>query len=107
MNKWKIAFIVAIVLLIITNLFWLFNSLDMGITSTYQDITVDNQNKTISALGALIVKGSKDYNQKDILHLLRQADPKAFIIEEDNKISYDGVNFKFENGTLVSVSQYE
>ncbi len=105
MNKWKIAFIIAIVLLIGTNLFWLYNTVDDAITIDYHQVEMGYQKKTIDALGSLIVQGSKQYNPKDILHLIRQADPKAFIVEEGNSIKYEGAEFKFEGDTLISVSR--
>lgn len=105
MNKWKLAFIIAIVLLIGTNLFWLYNTVDNAITIDYHRVEMGYQKKTIDALGSLIVQGSKQYKQKDILHLIRQADPEAFIVEEDSSIHYEGANFQFEDGQLVSVSR--
>ncbi len=103
MNKWKITFFIVLVILIASNIFWFMSILDMGITYTYQQVTVDDQKKSIDTLGRLIVKNTQKMNQKDILHLLRKSSPDAFIVEEDNIISVEGLKFEFENGTLKKV----
>jgi hypothetical protein len=74
------------------------------VTQTYQQDSLDEQKHIINSLGELIVKGSEGYTQKDILHLLRQSNPKAFIVEEDNKILYEGAVFIFDDNRLISVS---
>ena len=86
MNKWKVSFFVALVLLVGSNLFWLYSAIDAGVTYTYQQVSLDDLSDAHSFLGELVVKGSKEYSQKDILHLVRQSYPNAFIVEEGNKI---------------------
>ncbi len=103
MKKWKIAFFVVLVALLASNIFWFMSILDQGITYTYQQVTVDDQKKSIETLGTLVVQNSQNMNQKDILHLLRKAAPDAFIVEENNIISVEGLKFEFENGTLKKV----
>ena len=103
MNKWKVSFFVCLLTLVISNLFWLYLTIDSGITYTHQQVSFDEKQESVKTLGALIVKGAKQYSQKDVLHLLRQIKPSAFIVEEVNTISVDGLSFVFENGTLVEV----
>jgi len=104
MNKWKVSFFVCLLTLVGSNLFWLYMAIDFGITYNYQQVSYDENHEAVEALGSLIVKGAKDYSQKDMLHLLRQAKPSAFIVEEQNSISFDGIHFIFENGKLVDVN---
>ena len=104
MNKWKISFIICLIILLISNLYWLYVAFDSGVTQTYQQVTIDDQNEIINSLGDLIVKGAKEYNKKDILYLLRKSKPNALIVEEGNKIFYEGTQFVFENDKLVNVS---
>jgi len=103
MNKWKISFLICLTVLIISNLYWLYVVFDSGVTQTYQQVTIDDQNEIINSLGELIVKGAKEYNKKDILYLLRKSKPDALIVEEGNKIYYEGTQFVFENDKLVKV----
>ncbi|WAR45629.1 Imm58 family immunity protein [Methylomonas rapida] len=103
MNKWKASFFVILALLIATNVFWLYTTIDAGVTYTYQQVTLDEKSKAVGMLGALVVKGGQQYTKKDILHILRQLNKDAFIVEEANLIDVEGVQFIFVNGKLVEV----
>ena len=103
MSKWKISFFVTLTLLIGSNLYWLYSSIDMGMTYTYQQMSLEDLGEAHSFLGDLMVEGGKDYSQKDILHLIRQSRPNAFIVEEDHKIIVNKVTFTFEDGKLSKV----
>ena len=103
MNKWKISFFVALVLLIATNCFWAYSALDVGITYTYQQVSLDEKSKAVEMLGSLVVKGGQQYTKKDVLHVLRQLNKSAFIVEEENQINVEGVKFIFVNGKLSEV----
>jgi len=74
---------------------------DQAISYSYLDTSYEDQVKSNAVLGNLIVKGSKSYNQKDFLFLLRQAYPNEFIVEEGNKITMGFNVFEFENNQLV------
>ncbi|WP_300433159.1 Imm58 family immunity protein [uncultured Thalassolituus sp.] len=103
MNQWKLSFFVTLTLLIFSNLFWLYSTIDAGVTYTYQQVSLDELSEANSFLGELVVKGGKEYSRKDILHLLRQSYPNAFIVEEGNKIVVNNVTFTFESDKLSKV----
>lgn len=103
MNKWKISFLAALVLLIATNCLWAYSALDAGITHTYQQVSLDEKSKAVEMLGLLVVKGGQHYTKKDVLHVLRQLNKSAFIVEEENQIDVEGVKFFFLNGKLSEV----
>ncbi len=104
MNQWKVSFFVAVVVLIATNIFWLYSAIDPGVTYTYQQVSLDEKSKAVGMLGALVVKGGQQYTKKVILHILRQVNKDAFIVEEENLIDVDGVKFFFTNGKLSEVT---
>ena len=104
MNKWKLSFFIVLLLLLTSNVFWLYTVVDGGVTYTYQQVSLDEKTKSLEMLGELMVKGSKEYTKKDILHLLRQTNKDSFIVEEKHSISIDGVKFIFKNGVLAKVS---
>ena len=106
MNKWKISFLICLVVLIISNLFWMYSLLDSGVSQTYQQVTIDEQDQVINSLGELIVKGAKEYSKKDILYLLRKSKPNEFIVEDKNKIIFEGTEFLFKDDKLMKVSKY-
>ncbi len=104
MNKWKVTFFIILIALILSNGFWLYTTIDLGVSYTYQQASLDDVEEANKFLGELIVKGSKEYKQKDILYLLRQSYPNAFIVEEDNFIKINNVTFEFKNNTLIGVN---
>ncbi len=103
MNKWKLSFLVSLALLISSNIFWMYAVLDSGITQTYQQVSLDDLDDAHRFLGDLVVRRGSEYKQKDILHLVRQAYPDAFIVEEGNRIKVNKVTFTFENEKLIEV----
>jgi len=103
MNIWKTSFFITLLILIVTNLFWLYVVIDNGVTYTYQQTSLNEKDKAIDMLGSLIVKGGQRYTKKEILHLLRQANQDAFIVDEKNTIDVDGVQFIFNHGKLSNI----
>jgi hypothetical protein len=101
-NKWKWAFFICLSLLILSGLFFIYGVIDQGYSYTYLKVSYDNQVKANKILGSLIVKGGKNYTQKDILHILRQAYPDEFIVEDGNKIIMGPNQFEFKEGKLVT-----
>ena len=103
MNKWKISFFVCLFLLVISSTILIYNTIDLGISYTYLEVSYDDQIEANKVLGNLIVQGGKEYTQKDLLHLLRLEYPDAFIVEEEQKILMGPNSFEFENNKLVRV----
>jgi len=103
MNSWKVSFFVTLVLLVASNVFWLYALLNSGISYTYQQVSLDEQLDVNKLLGELIVKGGQEYSQKDLLHLLRQSYPDAFIVEDGERIISNRVTFVFSDGKLSEV----
>lgn len=103
MNKWKVSFFVSLLALLITSSVWLYTALDMSVSYTYQQVSLDEKENAMNMLGALIVEGGKMHAQKDILHFLRKTNKDAFIVENENIITIRGVKFIFENGRLSEV----
>ena len=68
---------------------------------------MDNYSKedAIVDLGKLIVSASSEYSKKDIIHLLRQANKEAFIVEEGDLVIYENITFTFQDNKLVNIKQ--
>jgi len=103
MNPWKTAFFVTLVGLILSNIFWVYSLFDQSISYTYLLDSSEEKSRAISALGDLIVKGSDQYSKEDLLHLLRQSKPEAFIVDEGDTIVFEQIRFTFSDGKLVGV----
>ena len=103
MNRWKVAFFTALVALVLSNGYWFYQLIDVSISYSYLMDSYDDQSAKVDKLGGLIVAGSAEYSKADILHLLRQSDPSALIVEETDTIGIDRLTFTFENDRLVDV----
>lgn len=104
-KSWKISFFISTVFLICSNAYWFMLAIDSAVTDKYQSMDIYHKEEVIKELGRLIVKGSKIYSKKDMLHLLRQSKNNAFIVEEGNILYFDNVVFVFENDKLVEVKE--
>ena len=105
MKMWKYSFILCLALLIVSNVFWAYLVIDQGISYSYLSDSFEEVSGSNQKLGQLIVDGAErqKYTQKDILFLLRQADPKAFIVEGNGTIITSFAKFNFIDGKLAYV----
>lgn len=103
LRSWKFAFIVSVLLIIVSNAFWTLIVLDLAVTNKYQSMDNYSKKDAIADLGNLIVNGSKDYSKKDIIHLLRQSNSEAFIVDEGDVVIYQNIAFTFKNDKLIQV----
>ncbi len=103
MKIWKSSFFVTALLLAVTNIFWLYSSIDAGVSYSYQQVSLDEKIESVKMLSELIISGAQKYSKKDILHILRNKNKDAFIVEVEDYISVNGVKFIFTNGKLSNV----
>ena len=103
MKRYKQSFFISLVILLLSNVFWIYVVIDNGLTYTYQQVTLNEKENSVKLLGELIVKNGQKYTKKDILYILHQEHMNAFIIEEDNLINIEGVKFIFINDRLAKI----
>ena len=103
MNWWKVGFFSTIFVCVLTNIYWVYSLIDIGISYGYLQDSYDERSRNVSDLGKLIVDNSTQYSKQDILHLLRQSKPDAFIIDEGDTIVFEGIHFNFSEGKLAEV----
>ena len=103
MRRWKIVFAVVIVVLITSNAFWAYAVLDQSVTAKYAGQVLDVQARAIERPGRPIVQDSGSHSRQDVLFLLRQADPDAFIVDDGQTIGYEGISFRLDGDRLVMV----
>lgn len=104
MANWKIAFFISIITLVISNIFWLYTTVDHSVSYGYQNVSLREQMKTSEILSSLIIKGSQQYSKKDILYILRKQNENAFIVEEENIIIINSIRFLFKNNKLIKIT---
>ncbi len=103
MNKWKVAFFGVLILALASNGYLFYHLVDSGISYSYLHDSYTAETRRFGALGDLVVAGADDYTKADVLHLLRQANKDAFIVEEEDFIHFEGVRFVFERDKLTKV----
>ena len=103
MKIWKVLFFVVLSLLLISNVFWIYNTIDAGVSHTYQKVTLEEKQEAVIVLGDLIVKYGQNHSKKDILHILRQYRSDAFIVDSGEYIDFEGIKFYFADDKLVKV----
>ena len=64
-----------------------------------------SQRQAVSELGNLIVTGIESTSKKDVVFLLRQANPDAFIVDDEEHVIYQNISFYFNNDRLVSIGE--
>lgn len=104
MKRWKIAFFAALLVALASNGYWFTRVVDGAISYSYLNDSYVAETNRFDALADLVVAGATEYSQADILHLLRQVSPDAFIVEEQNKIFFEGIEFAFVNDNLAEVN---
>ena len=103
MNKWKIAFWLCLSVLVVSNIYWIYQRIDSGVSFTYLTQSYEDRGRVIESLTDLVVQGAQPYSKQDILSLLRRANPDALIAEEEEQITVEGLVFRFENEVLIEV----
>ncbi len=103
MKNWKLAFFICLIVLVVTNTSWYYYLSNTDEEITYSDDMVEKNDIIITILNELFVNKTVKYSKSDIRYLLEQKYPKAPLVEEDNRISFRGIEFKFENDSLVSI----
>lgn len=91
MNQWKEALFIVLILSLASSGYLFYHLMDSGISYGYLHDHYDAQSLQLNALGEFLVAGSDEYTRADILHLLRQPNKDAFIVEEDDAIYFEGI----------------
>ncbi|WP_136799240.1 Imm58 family immunity protein [Desulfosediminicola ganghwensis] len=94
---------ISIVVLVLTNVFWFYKIIDIGITHTYFKVSYEEKVRGLEILTNLVLKGAQKYSKKDLLVTIREQNPNAFIVEDDERISIDGVSFIYENEKMIQI----
>ena len=103
MNRWKIGFFVVLLIALASNAYWFVRVVDSAISYSYLNDSYVAESGRFEALGKLVVAGSTEYTKADILHLLRQSNPGAFIVDDESRVVFEGIEFVFLNDSLAEV----
>lgn len=103
MNKWKFLTLLFASLWLITGGYFVYSGIDQGYRYAYLNQSFSELSDSNAFLGSLVVNGAKEHSKKDVLHLLRQNSPEAFIVEDESSITLRNTTFHFKNDKLVRV----
>ena len=102
-NGWKIAFIITLLLLVVSNGILMYLLLDAGVTYTYMQVGYGDTLKANGTLKSLIPELTDNMTRKDIVHLLRKNNPDAFITDNDEGVGINQLKLQFENDRLINI----
>lgn len=104
-KSWKAGFWVCFFILLVSNAYWCLVVIDQAATNKYTEIELHSQKQAVNVLGNLIVAGIESTSKKDVVFLLRQANPDAFIVDDKEQVIYQNISFYFKNNRLVSIGE--
>lgn len=90
---WKRAFFGLLALFFGVTGFLLYAAIDQGISYSYLKTSFDDSNRSLKLLAALYPL--ERYNKADVVHLIRQREPDALIVERACFVGVDGLRFDF------------
>ena len=103
-NRWKVAMIIWLPVSVCALALFLYALIDQGITLTYQSVGYSDCTQSLAVLNQLIPKRESIATKKDLLVVLRNQNPDAFIVEGKRSISLEQLCFLFSNeGMLIEV----
>ncbi len=104
MVSWKSAFFVLCAFTLMETAWFLYRAVDFGVTYTYMSEGYMSCTQDLDVLERLAAVTGNKRSRKEVLALLRQQNPSAFIVEERRMIGIGGLHFTFaKNGELVEV----
>ncbi len=104
-KSWKAGFWCCFIALLVSNVYWCLVVIDQAATNKYTEMELHSQKEAVSELGNLIVTGIESTSKKDVVFLLRQANPDAFIVDDKEQVIYQNISFYFKNDRLVSIGE--
>jgi hypothetical protein len=75
---------------------------DHGVTDMYQEVASQETRDDLAVMNRLIPRAAP-LTRADVLTLLRQTNPDAFIVDDGTRVSIGRLRFEFEQERLVRV----
>ncbi len=110
---WKKAFWITVIILVGSNLFWLIQLMDAGISLTYLEASHDSANQEVSSLRKLVQELSSTTGENDFfdlchrLHTEEEVFRKKLETENHSGIACGGTWLLFEQGKLIDIGDVD
>ena len=103
-NRWRSAFVVLLAIWVITVGVLGYEIVDQAVTITYGRVSYDEMEHSIAVMKRLTPAIQGRNQRLAFLELLRDQNPKGFIVTTDSTVEMDGLVFEFAgNGQLTKV----
>ena len=100
----KFISIVLLVLLVVSNVWWLVGSLDAGLAGTQQKETFDNQSENVRNLKEILLRCAAGRSRNEIADYVKGIDADASIgVDSETSMFVNYLEFRFEGDRLVSI----
>ena len=101
MNKWKIAFWVSVIVLILVSMFTVYLIIDQSVTLSYQKEGYTNTENDLESLITIINK--TDLSKPQINEILKEHKFYEFMDFKNDTVSLERVKIIFENNRIKSI----
>jgi hypothetical protein len=102
--RWKAACVVTVLLLVGSNLFWIYSMVDFGITYSYQQDALDGYKSNAETLARITQTLAPNLTKEELLALAHQFYADADIVDKDGAIWVAGVGFVFDGDRLRKIN---
>jgi len=102
MNKFIITFLT--IALILSNLWWVYNTIDASVTTTYQNVSLEDNHEALSqALAILPLVAKQNSTSKQIIEAATNVAITKYSFEKDGYIWIGKIGLKFDkNGRFIN-----
>jgi len=101
MNKWKLAFWICLILLLLVSAISLYSVIDQGVTITYMRDGYENTENDLNTISRIINETNRSKTQ--IKNLLEKSYDKRFSDFSKDTVPLERVELIFENDTLRKI----
>ncbi len=102
MNKWKIAFWICLLLLVIVSSFCVYSIVDQGVSLTYMREGYTDTENDLNNLSKIITE--TNLSKQQIRNTLKQHHLYEYMDFNTDTVSMDRINLVFKNDTLYEIT---
>ncbi|QQS36622.1 MAG: hypothetical protein IPM56_01310 [Ignavibacteriales bacterium] len=101
-NKWKIFSFILILLLILTNVFWIYNLLDQGVTLKYSDQVNYEKTETVNQLLEIYPLINYGMDKSEVISKIKMIDSTSECFEKDGELIFGFLAFTFDSNNKLN-----
>jgi hypothetical protein len=102
-KKWKRIAIALAVVLIASNLYFIYKSIDFGITHTYMMASYEENQDSLQLLQVIVNKTVFPMDKDQFISILKKARPGIDIFIKDNNVVAGYLGFKINGNKVIAI----